>query len=154
EHTEAMAAHGIAGIDLLCVNLYPFEETIAAGADYATGVENIDIGGPAMTRAAAKNHAYVTVVSDPADYGAVVEALAQHDGSVPLALRKRLAQKAFARTAAYDAAVSNWFAAEIGAEAPDWRALGGRLAEVMRYGENPHQSAGFYVTGEKRFGVA
>ncbi len=154
EHTEAMAAHGIAGIDLLCVNLYPFEETVAAGADYATGVENIDIGGPAMTRAAAKNHAYVTVVSDPTDYSAVIDALAQHDGSIPLVLRKRLAQTAFARTAAYDAAVSNWLAAEIDAEAPDWRAFGGRLAEVMRYGENPHQSAGFYVTGEKRFGVA
>ncbi|MFN4008628.1 MAG: bifunctional phosphoribosylaminoimidazolecarboxamide formyltransferase/IMP cyclohydrolase [Pannonibacter sp.] len=154
EHTAAMQAHGIAGIDLLCVNLYPFEDTVASGADYATGVENIDIGGPAMTRAAAKNHAYVTVVVDPADYAAVIAALDENNGQSPIALRKTLAQKAFARTAAYDAAVSNWLAAEIGNEAPDYRAMGGKLAEVMRYGENPHQSAGFYTNGERRFGVA
>ncbi|NRG17146.1 bifunctional phosphoribosylaminoimidazolecarboxamide formyltransferase/IMP cyclohydrolase [Rhizobiales bacterium] len=154
EHAKAMKQHAIAGIDLLCVNLYPFEETVAKGADYATGVENIDIGGPAMTRAGAKNHAYVTVVSDPSDYASVVEALQANGGSIPLNLRKTLAQKAFARTAAYDAAVSNWLASEIGAETTDYRAIGGKLAEVMRYGENPHQSAGFYVTGERRAGVA
>ncbi|MXN65151.1 bifunctional phosphoribosylaminoimidazolecarboxamide formyltransferase/IMP cyclohydrolase [Stappia sp. GBMRC 2046] len=154
EHADAMKQHGITGIDLLCVNLYPFEETVAKGADYATGVENIDIGGPAMTRAGAKNHAYVTVVSDPSDYSSVIGALEANNGSVPLSLRKTLAQKAFARTAAYDAAVSNWLATEIGAEAPGYRAIGGKLAEVMRYGENPHQAAGFYVTGEKRAGVA
>ena len=154
DHTAAMQAHGIGGIDLLCVNLYPFEDTVASGADYATGVENIDIGGPAMTRAAAKNHAYVTVVVDPADYAAVISALDENNGQSPIDLRKRLAQKAFARTAAYDAAVSNWLAAQIGNEAPDYRAMGGKLAEVMRYGENPHQSAGFYTNGERRFGVA
>ncbi|WP_106754533.1 bifunctional phosphoribosylaminoimidazolecarboxamide formyltransferase/IMP cyclohydrolase [Pannonibacter carbonis] len=154
DHTAAMQAHGIGGIDLLCVNLYPFEDTVASGADYATGVENIDIGGPAMTRAAAKNHAYVTVVVDPVDYAAVIAALDENNGQSPIDLRKRLAQKAFARTAAYDAAVSNWLAAQIGNEAPDYRAMGGKLAEVMRYGENPHQSAGFYTNGERRFGVA
>ncbi|MBA5778616.1 bifunctional phosphoribosylaminoimidazolecarboxamide formyltransferase/IMP cyclohydrolase [Stappia sp. F7233] len=154
EHKGAMAEHGIAGIDLLCVNLYPFEATVASGADYATGVENIDIGGPAMTRAAAKNHAYVTVITDPQDYASVLAALDEDKGQVPLALRKKLAQKAFARTAAYDAAVSNWFAQQIAEEAPDYRAIGGKLAEVMRYGENPHQAAGFYKTGEQRFGVA
>ncbi|MCY1706755.1 bifunctional phosphoribosylaminoimidazolecarboxamide formyltransferase/IMP cyclohydrolase [Pannonibacter sp. SL95] len=154
DHTAAMQAHGIGSIDLLCVNLYPFEDTVASGADYATGVENIDIGGPAMTRAAAKNHAYVTVVVDPADYAAVIAALDENNGQSPIDLRKRLAQKAFARTAAYDAAVSNWLAAQIGNEAPDYRAMGGKLAEVMRYGENPHQSAGFYTNGERRFGVA
>ena len=154
EHKAAMDAHGIGGIDLLCVNLYPFEDTVASGADYATGVENIDIGGPAMTRAAAKNHAYVTVVVDPADYAAVLSALDENNGQSPVDLRKKLAQKAFARTAAYDAAVSNWLASQIGNEAPDYRAMGGKLAEVMRYGENPHQSAGFYTTGERRSGVA
>ncbi|GGF06595.1 bifunctional phosphoribosylaminoimidazolecarboxamide formyltransferase/IMP cyclohydrolase [Stappia taiwanensis] len=154
EHRAAMETHGIEGIDLVCVNLYPFEETVAGGADYATGIENIDIGGPAMTRAAAKNHAYVTMVSDPADYDAVIAALEENDGQVPLSLRKQLAQKAFARTAAYDAAVSNWFAGEIGESAPAHRAIGGTLAEVMRYGENPHQQAAFYKTGEHRFGVA
>ncbi|MTI18407.1 bifunctional phosphoribosylaminoimidazolecarboxamide formyltransferase/IMP cyclohydrolase [Rhodobacteraceae bacterium RKSG542] len=154
EHVTAMGEHGITGIDLLCVNLYPFEETVASGADYANGVENIDIGGPAMTRAAAKNHAYVTTVVDPADYASVIVALDANGGLSPVALRKKLAQKAFARTAAYDAAVSNWMAAQIGVEAPDYIAAGGTLNEVMRYGENPHQSAGFYLTGEKRPGVA
>jgi phosphoribosylaminoimidazolecarboxamide formyltransferase/IMP cyclohydrolase len=154
EHVAAMDEHGITGIDLLCVNLYPFEDTVASGADYANGVENIDIGGPAMTRAAAKNHAYVTTVVDPADYTAVVVALDTHNGQSPIALRKKLAQKAFARTAAYDAAVSNWMAEQIDEAAPDYRAIGGTLNEVMRYGENPHQAAGFYVTGEKRPGVA
>ena len=154
EHAAAMKEHGITGIDLVCVNLYPFEETVASGADFALAIENIDIGGPAMTRAAAKNHAYVTMVSDPVDYAEVIDALGENDGQVPLALRKRLAQKAFARTAAYDAAVSNWFAAAIGEDAPAHVAFGGRLASVMRYGENPHQKAAFYLTPERRFGVA
>ncbi|WP_068084243.1 bifunctional phosphoribosylaminoimidazolecarboxamide formyltransferase/IMP cyclohydrolase [Polycladidibacter stylochi] len=154
DHQTAMTAHGITGIDLLCVNLYPFEETVAAGADYANTIENIDIGGPAMTRAAAKNHAYVTMVSDPQDYSSVIEALQNNNGQTTLELRKKLAQKAFARTAAYDAAVSNWMAAQLGETAPDYRAIAGKLNEVMRYGENPHQAAGFYVTGENRPGVA
>ncbi|MTI44059.1 IMP cyclohydrolase /phosphoribosylaminoimidazolecarboxamide formyltransferase [Roseibium hamelinense] len=153
-HKEAMSKHGIAGIDLFCGNLYPFEDVVASGADYALGIENIDIGGPAMTRAAAKNHAYVTVVTDPSDYSRVIDALDQNKGQSPIELRKRLALKAFARTAAYDAAVSNWMAEQLCEDTPAHRAVGGALAEVMRYGENPHQSAGFYKTGEVRPGVA
>jgi phosphoribosylaminoimidazolecarboxamide formyltransferase/IMP cyclohydrolase len=121
-----MQATEIAEIDLAVVNLYPFEQTVAGGADAATIVENIDIGGPAMIRASAKNHAYVTAVTDPGDYGRVLEAL-RNDGSVPLALRRELAALAFARTAAYDAAVSSWFATELRWTAPRHRAFGGRL---------------------------
>jgi phosphoribosylaminoimidazolecarboxamide formyltransferase / IMP cyclohydrolase len=154
EHEAAMLAHNIAPIDLLVVNLYPFEATVAKGADYDDCVENIDIGGPAMIRAAAKNHSDVAVVVDVADYSLILDGLAQNDGALDLSLRKRLAQKAYARTAAYDAAISNWFANEIGEDAPTYRAIGGALAETMRYGENPHQSAGFYRTPEQRFGVS
>ena len=154
EHEAAMLAHGIAPIDLLVVNLYPFEATVAKGANYDDCIENIDIGGPAMIRAAAKNHADVAVVVDVADYAQVLEALQANRGATTLALRQRLAQKAYARTAAYDAAISNWFANAIGETAPDYRAIGGQLAEKMRYGENPHQAAGFYRTPESRFGVS
>ncbi len=154
EHVEAMKTHGIEAIDLSVINLYPFEQVRAAGGDYPTTVENIDIGGPAMIRASAKNHAYVTVVTDAADYGDVIEALSQNDGQTTYALRQRLAAKAYARTAAYDAAISNWFAEALEIEMPAYRVVGGALKEKMRYGENPHQSAGFYVTGENRPGVA
>lgn len=154
EHVEAMKAHGIEAIDLSVINLYPFEEVRAKGGDYPTTVENIDIGGPAMIRASAKNHAYVTVVTDPSDYPALVEALQADDGQTSYALRQRFAAKAYARTAAYDAVISNWFADALSIETPDYRAIGGALKEKMRYGENPHQSAGFYLTGEKRPGVA
>jgi phosphoribosylaminoimidazolecarboxamide formyltransferase/IMP cyclohydrolase len=152
-HVAAMAAHGIRPIDLLVVNLYPFEAAVAKGADFETCIENIDIGGPAMIRAAAKNHGDVAVVVDPQDYAPVLAALAQHKGTT-LALRRRLAAKAYARTAAYDAAISNWFAAGLDDPAPDYRAVGGRLIEAMRYGENPHQSAAFYRTPDQRPGVA
>ena len=154
DHAAAMAEHGIEPFDLVVVNLYPFEEVRGGGADAATMVENIDVGGPAIVRAAAKNHAYVAVVTDPGDYGAVLETLDAHDGSLPLDFRRRLAAKAFARTAAYDAAVSGWFSGHLALDAPDWRVFGGRLRSIMRYGENPHQQAGFYLTGEKRSGVA
>ena len=154
EHEAAMLAHGIAPIDLLVVDLYPFETTVEKGAGYDDCIENIDIGGPAMIRGAAKNHGDVAVVVDVADYALVLDALDSNDGATDLALRKRLAQKAFARTAAYDAAISNWFAATIGEPTPDYRALGGRLLERMRYGENPHQSAAFYKTPERRAGVS
>ena len=153
EHTAAMSAHGIAPIDLLVVNLYPFEATVAKNAPYDDCIENIDIGGPAMIRAAAKNHADVAVVVEPADYKRVLEELAQHGGTT-LATRQKLAAKAYARTAAYDAAISNWFAATLKDDAPDYRAVGGKLVEALRYGENPHQSAAFYRTAEARFGVA
>ncbi|MBN9232574.1 MULTISPECIES: bifunctional phosphoribosylaminoimidazolecarboxamide formyltransferase/IMP cyclohydrolase [Phyllobacteriaceae] len=154
EHAAAMREHGIEPIDLVVVNLYPFEEVRASGAAYTAVVENIDIGGPAMVRASAKNHAYVAIVTEPEDYAAVLETLAANGGALPLDFRKRLAAKAFARTAAYDAAISGWFAEELKIEQPSWRAFGGRLHSVMRYGENPHQSAGFYVNGDKRPGVA
>ena len=153
-HAAAMEAHGIAPIDLLVVNLYPFEATVQGGADFADCIENIDIGGPAMIRAAAKNHADVTVVVDPQDYAPLLAELKTHGGATTLALRQKLAAKAYARTAAYDAAISNWFAGRIGETAPAWRAVGGTLAEALRYGENPHQTAAFYRTPEPRFGVA
>jgi phosphoribosylaminoimidazolecarboxamide formyltransferase/IMP cyclohydrolase len=153
-HSEALRAHGIRPIDLLVVNLYPFEKTAARGALFDDCVENIDVGGPAMIRAAAKNHADVAVVVEPADYALVLDEFAQHGGMTTLELRRRLAAKAFARTAAYDAAIANWFANELGVVAPDYRAVGGRLIEELRYGENPHQSAAFYRTGDVRFGVA
>ncbi|MDJ0931449.1 bifunctional phosphoribosylaminoimidazolecarboxamide formyltransferase/IMP cyclohydrolase [Breoghania sp.] len=154
DHAKAMTDHGIEGIDLLVVNLYPFEETVAAGADAATVIENIDIGGPAMIRAGAKNQAYVSVVVDPADYSKVLEALEANGGQMPLAVRRKLAAKAYARTGAYDAAVSGWFAEQLDDVTPDYRVFGGKLAEIMRYGENPHQKAGFYKTGDNRPGVA
>ncbi|WP_363349973.1 bifunctional phosphoribosylaminoimidazolecarboxamide formyltransferase/IMP cyclohydrolase [Methylocystis echinoides] len=154
EHEAAMLAHDIRPIDLLVVNLYPFEATLAKGAPFDECVENIDIGGPAMIRAASKNHDDVAVVVDPSDYAAVIDEMAATGGATLSATRRRLAQKAFARTAAYDAAISNWLAQEIGDAAPPVRAFGGRLSEPMRYGENPHQAAGFYLTGEARPGVA
>jgi phosphoribosylaminoimidazolecarboxamide formyltransferase/IMP cyclohydrolase len=153
-HAASMKDHGIAPIDLLVVNLYPFEATVAKGAAFDDCIENIDIGGPAMIRAAAKNHNDVAVVVDADDYARVLAELAAHGGATTLALRKSLAQKAYARTAAYDAAISNWFAAELGETAPAYRAFGGKLAEALRYGENPHQTAAFYRAPEQRFGVA
>lgn len=154
QHAASMQEHGIQPIDLLVVNLYPFEAALGRNADYDECIENIDIGGPAMIRAAAKNHADVTVVVEPEDYAAVLAALAQHGGMTMLELRQRLAAKAFARTAAYDAAISNWFAQALGNNAPDYRAFGGELIEALRYGENPHQSAAFYRAPVTRFGVA
>src|ERR1700732_1583844 len=153
-HAEAMRAHNIRPIDRLVVNLYPFEDTVARGGDFAACIENIDIGGPAMIRAAAKNHDDVAVVVDTGDYATVLAELAQHGGSTTLALRRRLAAKAYARTAAYDAAISNWFANVLDDIAPDYRAFGGRLIEKLRYGENPHQTAAFYRTPDPRFGVS
>ncbi|MGZ5854929.1 MAG: bifunctional phosphoribosylaminoimidazolecarboxamide formyltransferase/IMP cyclohydrolase, partial [Xanthobacteraceae bacterium] len=154
DHAASMRTHGIAPIDLLVVNLYPFESTVAKGAGYDDCVENIDIGGPAMIRGAAKNHHDVAVVVEPDDYAVVLAELAANNGATSLALRQKLAAKAYARTAAYDAAISNWFAATLKDEAPVYRAFGGKLAEALRYGENPHQSAAFYRTPDRRFGIA
>jgi phosphoribosylaminoimidazolecarboxamide formyltransferase/IMP cyclohydrolase len=168
EHEAAMLAHGISAIDLLVVNLYPFEETLRRQAPFEECVENIDIGGPAMIRGAAKNHADVAVVVDPSDYAALLAELQAHGGATTLILRRRLAAKAYARTAAYDAAISNWLMRETGAfaapsaeaaggdafKAPKALALGGLLAQQLRYGENPHQLAAFYRLAEPRFGVA
>ncbi|MBY6118832.1 bifunctional phosphoribosylaminoimidazolecarboxamide formyltransferase/IMP cyclohydrolase [Mameliella alba] len=153
-HTAAMAEHGIVPIDLLVVNLYPFEETVAKGADYDTCIENIDIGGPAMIRAAAKNHAFVTTIVDVEDYDALLAELDANDGLTSIEFRKRQAQIAYARTGAYDAAVSTWMAAAIGEATPRRRVFAGTLAQSLRYGENPHQNAAFYTDGSNRPGVA
>ena len=154
EHEQAMAGHGIPAIDLIAVNLYPFEATVAAGAGFDDCIENIDIGGPAMIRSAAKNHASVTVITDPGDYAAVLEEMKAGKGATSRATRRRLAAKAYARTAAYDAAISAWFADQVGEQAPLHRAFAGTLVQQLRYGENPHQSAAFYRSGEARPGVA
>jgi phosphoribosylaminoimidazolecarboxamide formyltransferase / IMP cyclohydrolase len=154
DHLHAMQEHHIPAIDLLVVNLYPFEATVAKRAGFDDCIENIDIGGPAMIRAAAKNHADVAVIVEPDDYAALIAELSEHQGMTTQRLRKRLAAKAYARTAAYDAAISNWFAGELRDVAPDFRAFGGRLIEPLRYGENPHQTAAFYRTPDARPGIA
>jgi phosphoribosylaminoimidazolecarboxamide formyltransferase / IMP cyclohydrolase len=153
-HLAAMEEHGIVGIDLLVVNLYPFEAALARGAGYDEMIENIDIGGPAMIRAAAKNHAFVTTVVDVEDYDRLIGDMDQHGGATCPKFRKKLAQIAYARTGAYDAAVSSWMADAIGVEAPRRRVLAGKLAQTLRYGENPHQKAAFYTDGSGRPGVA
>ena len=153
-HLAAMNEHGIEAIDLLVVDLYPFEETVAAGAGYDNCIENIDIGGPAMIRAAAKNASFVNVVVDVQDYDVLLAELDSNDGATTLAFRQTLAQTAFARTAAYDAAVSTWMAGAIGNAAPRRKAVSGMLAQTLRYGENPHQAATFYIDGSDRPGVA
>jgi len=154
DHVGAMETHGIGAIDLLVVNLYPFEATVAAGADYATAIENVDIGGPAMIRAAAKNHGFVNVVVDVEDYAAVLDELTANKGQTTYAFRQNLAQTAYARTGAYDAAVSAWMAASIGVVAPRRRVFAGSKAQDLRYGENPHQEAAFYTDGSDVPGVA
>ncbi|MGH6846537.1 MAG: bifunctional phosphoribosylaminoimidazolecarboxamide formyltransferase/IMP cyclohydrolase [Methylocella sp.] len=154
EHEAMLLAHGIAPIDLLVVNLYPFEAMIERGSPFTDCIENIDIGGPAMIRAAAKNYNDVAVVVDPGDYAQLLAELTAHGGCTTSKLRQELAQKAFARTAVYDAAISNWLAVEMGLAAPAYRAFGGKLAKNLRYGENPHQTAAFYASGEPRRGVA
>ncbi|EGO96371.1 PurH [Acidiphilium sp. PM] len=151
EHLAQMQRHDIPPIDLLAVNLYPFEETVAKGADFETCVENIDIGGPALIRAAAKNHDSVAVLTSPAQYDDLIAALAA--GGTTLEQRRRLAAAAYARTAAYDAAISAWFAQQTGEMFPAHLALAGARQQMLRYGENPHQSAAFYRTGN-RPGVA
>ncbi|MFT4955009.1 MAG: phosphoribosylaminoimidazolecarboxamide formyltransferase/IMP cyclohydrolase [Brevundimonas sp.] len=153
EHAKAMAEHGIGPIDLVWIDLYPFEATIAGGGDFASAVENIDIGGPAMIRSSAKNHGYVAVCVDRESIDEAVAAL-KADGTTSLALRKRLAARAFARTAAYDAAVSGWFAGQVDDAAPARKTIAGTLAQTLRYGENPHQAGAFYRTSESRPGVA
>ena len=158
DHALAMETHGIVGIDLLYVNLYPFEATVAGGGDFHTCVENIDIGGPAMIRSAAKNHAYVAVCTAPEDIVGVLASMKANAGATPLSLRRGLAARAFARTAAYDGAIATWFTGQNGeAEKAVWparKAFGGQLKQTMRYGENPHQAAALYVFPNPRPGVA
>ncbi len=152
-HVAQMAAHGIAPIDLVAVNLYPFEATVAAGAAFDECVENIDIGGPALIRAAAKNHDFVAVLTAPEHFAQVLAQLEAFDGTT-LELRRMLAGLAYARTAAYDAAIASWFAAREGVAFPESFAVAGRLRQTLRYGENPHQSAAFYTSAPPRPGVA
>ncbi len=153
-HREAMAEHNIGAIDLLVVNLYPFEETVAAGAPFGECIENIDIGGPAMIRSAGKNHSAVTVVVNTADYGRLVDDMTANGGATSPALRRELAAKAFARTASYDSAIAKWFAEQAGETFPERVTLALERREILRYGENPHQEAAFYVGGPARPGVA
>ena len=153
-HEAAQARHGIADIDLLAVNLYPFEETVARRAGWNETIENIDVGGPAMIRAAAKNHDSVTVIVDPADYAVVIAEMAAHAGATTHETRRHLAAKAFGRTAAYDAAIAQWFGRELNDPLPTYFAIGGRLVRKLRYGENPHQQAALYTSPEPRAGVA
>jgi len=153
DHKKAQEQHGIGDIDLVVVNLYPFVKTVVSGADYDTCIENIDIGGPAMVRSAAKNHAYVAIVTDPADYAVVAEELKTNNGATTFALRKKLAARAYAHTAAYDTAIASWFAAQ-DSEFPRQISFAGTMKQSLRYGENPHQRAALYTTNEQRPGAA
>jgi phosphoribosylaminoimidazolecarboxamide formyltransferase / IMP cyclohydrolase len=154
EHERALKDHAIPKIDLVAVNLYPFESAAGSGADFAACIENIDIGGPALIRAGAKNHASVTVIVDPTDYLRVLAEMEKNGRATTPELRKELAAKAFARTGAYDAAIASWLAETIGDRTPAWRVVAGTLADALRYGENPHQWGAFYRTSDTRFGVA
>lgn len=156
EHAAAMDTFDIDAIDLVVVNLYPFEETVMRGADRPTIIENIDIGGPSMVRSAAKNHAFVTIVTDPADYDALYDELAANDGATTLEFRKKMAAKAFAATATYDAMISQWFAfADLGQQFPEMLAVNGHRKAELRYGENPHQQAALYTpAGPHGSGIA
>ena len=154
EHVTAMDKHGIFAIDILVVNLYPFEATVAAGSNYKSCIESIDIGGPAMIRAAAKNHGFVSVVVDAEDYDGLLSELDANNCATSLEYRKAMAQRAFARTAAYDSAVSNWLADAININFPRHRVVAGTLQQTMRYGENPHQSAAYYSDGSGGLAMA
>ena len=153
EHVAMQKIHGIENIDLLVVNLYPFEATVAQGGSFEDIIENIDVGGPAMIRAAAKNHSDVTVIVSPSDYDSVLAELVEHECATTLSTRQRLAAKAFGRTASYDAAIANWFNHSTSEPTPDYFAIGGFLVQKLRYGENPHQSASFYKSDDQRHGV-
>ncbi len=154
EHVEAQKSNNIDDIDMVIVNLYPFSETVASGADFDECIENIDIGGPAMVRASAKNHKFVTIVTDPKDYDNVIEDLEKYDGATTYALRKKLAAKAYSLTATYDSNIASWFASQTGDDYPSRTSFSGVLKQSLRYGENPHQSAALYIDGSSRAGVA
>jgi phosphoribosylaminoimidazolecarboxamide formyltransferase/IMP cyclohydrolase len=153
-HAEALALHSIAEIGLLAVDLYPFEATVESGANFDECIEKIDVGGPALIRAAAKNHDRVTVLTDKADYARVLDAITASGGSTPLSLRRELAAKAFARCAAYDAAIATWFARRNGEHFPARMVVCGARLHTLSYGENPHQRAALYASGPQRDGVA
>ena len=153
-HLEALEKHSIEPIDLVVVNLYPFEEKVSSDADFDTCIENIDIGGPAMIRSAAKNHESVTVVTDAVDYNAVKDDMLANSGATSFDLRRQLAGIAFARTADYDSAISRWFGTQNKEALPRRFSISGHRKQTLRYGENPHQTAAFYSTGKDRFGIA
>ncbi|MDP9128550.1 MAG: bifunctional phosphoribosylaminoimidazolecarboxamide formyltransferase/IMP cyclohydrolase, partial [Pseudomonadota bacterium] len=153
-HQNEAKKHDIPPIDLVVVNLYPFQATVAKGDDFASCIENIDIGGPAMVRSAAKNHAAVAVLTDPSQYEAFLGELKKNEGGTTLLFRQQLAAAAYAHTAAYDAAISGWFSSQLGQTYPETLALAAQKRQTLRYGENPHQSAAFYVTDPARIGVA
>ena len=153
DHVVSMDEHAIGAIDLVAINLYPFEATVASGADFETCIENIDIGGPAMVRSAAKNHGFVTIITDPADYGAVIDEMKSEGGTL-LDTRRKLAAKAYSRTGSYDAAIAQWFADQNGETFPDRMPFAGGKIQECRYGENPHQVAAFYKNSEDRPGIA
>jgi phosphoribosylaminoimidazolecarboxamide formyltransferase/IMP cyclohydrolase len=154
EHMAALDHHAIAPIDLVVVNLYPFKQTVYAGAGFKECIENIDIGGPTLIRAAAKNHGSVAVVTDPGDYARVMDDMHHNDGATGGGLRRELAAAAFAHTAAYDAAIAHWFAGQQDDAYPERLVISAERRQLLRYGENPHQSAAFYVGTEPRAGVA
>ncbi|HAX91264.1 MAG TPA: bifunctional phosphoribosylaminoimidazolecarboxamide formyltransferase/inosine monophosphate cyclohydrolase, partial [Rhodospirillaceae bacterium] len=150
KHIAEAKKHGIPPIDLVIVNLYPFRETVARGADFETCIENIDIGGPAMVRSAAKNHAFVTILTDAAQYEELLAEMKANRGGTTLPFRKKCAAAAYAHTASYDAAVSGWFAQQLGQDYPDTLTVAATLRQSLRYGENPHQTAAFYATDFSR----
>jgi phosphoribosylaminoimidazolecarboxamide formyltransferase / IMP cyclohydrolase len=153
-HTAAMERHGLPYIDLVAVNLYPFEATVDTGAAFADVIEKIDVGGPAMIRAAAKNHGDVVVLVDSADYADVLREIEANGGTVLAGTRRRLAAKAFARVAAYDAAIARFLASAADSSLLETFALAGRRIASLRYGENPHQQAAFYAASPKPDGIA
>ncbi len=157
EDVKAMQENGISAIDMLVVNLYPFVKTVQSGADFDTCIENIDIGGPAMIRAAAKNHAHVAVVTDPQDYAKILEDMDTNDGGISYRLRKQLAATAYSLTATYDSNIASWFVQKMdeGFGYPRRISFSGKLKQTLRYGENPHQSAALYLTDDSdRIGAA
>jgi len=153
DHKQAMSDHAISAIDLVFINLYPFEATVQKGAGFDECIENIDIGGPAMVRSSAKNHAFVTIITDPADYDAVMAEMKTNSGATTAETRRKLAAKAFARTASYDSAISQWFAAQQSEAFPDRFLLSASLKQPLSYGENPHQQAAFYALPNPRYGL-
>ena len=155
-HVKAQEEHGIGDIDLVVVNLYPFAETVASGADYDTCIENIDIGGPAMIRSAAKNHEFVAIITDPQDYDALLDDMRDHNGCTTYKLRQKLAANAYAMTATYDSNISSWFGQQVKSDSfPRRISFSGTLKQTLRYGENPHQGAALYaVDGSTRPGAA
>ncbi|MFN5824106.1 MAG: bifunctional phosphoribosylaminoimidazolecarboxamide formyltransferase/IMP cyclohydrolase, partial [Sphingomonadales bacterium] len=156
EHAAAMKDHGIGAIDLVVVNLYPFAQTVAKGSSRDEIIENIDIGGPSMVRSAAKNHAFVTILTDPADYDELIAEMEESGGATSYDFRRKCAAKAYAATAAYDGMISQWFAfADQGQTFPDMLAVNGYRSSELRYGENPHQKAALYLpVGPHGSGIA